>query len=227
MCNLNALIERRTAIEQQLAELGFRIEPSLSSLDSETDLDALFHLESGELVDPPDAQTASLMLDWSALSSEISATQHALACGWSSLDQYLAHQAVLDARSNALVALKAYQETDEARLARQATGAHLVIPPSIEKRLLMITTPAVSTASGVTLAPGADFLSGATTVRGQLRITTGFSCNALLLDESRSEWSFKDLLEAMNSESIVGQVAAAGDIADVFIGQVWLGSTEV
>lgn len=73
MCNLNALIDRRTAIEQQLAERGFRIESSLSSLDSEVDQDALFSLESGDLVDPPDEQTAMLMLEWSGICSEISA----------------------------------------------------------------------------------------------------------------------------------------------------------
>lgn len=74
MCKLNALIEQRAAIEQKLAELGFRIEASLSSLDSEGDLDALFSLETGEMVDPPNEQTVALMVEWSSLCSVISAT---------------------------------------------------------------------------------------------------------------------------------------------------------
>lgn len=227
MCNLNALIDRRTAIEKRLAELGLRIEPSLSSLDSETDLDSLFSLETDELVDAPDEETVELMIAWSSLCTEISATQHAHACGWSSLDQYRAHQAVLDARQSALKQLRDYQECEQARNLRKELGSGLIIPTSLERRLMMINAPVVCTSSGIVLVLSADFFAGSASVSGELRITTGLWCDRVLEDATRSVWFYSDVLDALNSDRVAPVLAQSVSVVDVFVSNLWIGGTAI
>lgn len=228
MCNINALKDHLRLVEHQLSEQGFRVEASLSSLDSEEDLDALISIETGDLVEPPDQSIVSLMQQWSSLTSEISATEGALACGFASLAESKAHQAVVAVRHAALQSLKEYQHSAEASKRRREWGVPhaLVIPPSIEKRLLMISNPVVSTESTITLAPPDAFLNG-TTIEGALRITSGFDAAPLMTDASKSCWTYDELLQAMNSKNIAQLVRDSGDIADVYIGNVWLGSTEI
>ncbi len=60
-------VDARNRIEADLLRLGFRMEPSLSSLDGNGD--ALIDASTGELVDPPSSEVLALAIAWSEFSS--------------------------------------------------------------------------------------------------------------------------------------------------------------
>lgn len=58
--------QRQAQIQEQLAAMGYRMEPSLSALDGDEG-HALIDIETGELVDPPNDTVLRLASEWSRL----------------------------------------------------------------------------------------------------------------------------------------------------------------
>lgn len=92
--------------DSRLAELGYRMEPSLSSLDSEDDTDALVELETGELVDPPSEEIRELALAWAAEQLVLVPARQAMSVITANRDR-LRDDTVTDAELETLVAADA------------------------------------------------------------------------------------------------------------------------
>lgn len=63
----------RAGIEARLAELGFRMEHSLSALE-ENEGHAVVEISTGELVDPPAGEVLELATAWSLMEGACAAT---------------------------------------------------------------------------------------------------------------------------------------------------------
>lgn len=72
-------LSNTSTIDSRLAALGYRMEPSLSSLDSEDDGDALIDMATEELVDPPTDELRDLAVAWTAEQEALAPAREAIA----------------------------------------------------------------------------------------------------------------------------------------------------